>query len=283
MKELYELVLRNLSNCEMTQDRNRNKVCVIVDPRYNETMKSVINNFALIMTDWNFHIWSSKIYIEQIKKDFPNAHVETIEKWFDCVFMKDGIPNISIDDYSKILMATQFWLNIDEEHVLIFQSDCFCFNKPDDKYLEYDYCGANYYNQKHIIQNPSSSMYSGGIQGGCSLRKKSMMVRIINRIDFDLINGYRNVSKYRDNGITKSRLDRSETDLNTLNEDVFFTWACYILQLYVPDVDQRSEFSVEVDIVNKTCFYHGFNKNYHSEKRAERLFENSDIIKFLLI
>ena len=51
-------------------------------------------------------------------------------------------------------------------------------------YLNYDYSGANYYNEKH------TGFYYGGIQGGFSLRKKSAMLECLD-IDLEQMRTYR--------------------------------------------------------------------------------------------
>jgi hypothetical protein len=70
-----------------------------------------------------------------------------------------------------------------------------------------------------------------------------------------------------------------EWNMENMNEDIFFTFACEILQKKMPDMEHRKRLSIEFEesiyfnIVpnenNIPAVYHGWNKNYHSIDAAK--------------
>ena len=73
--------------------------------------------------------------------------------------------------------------------------------------------------------------------------------------------------------------DVEEWNMENMNEDIFFTFACEILQKKMPDMEHRKRLSIEFEesiyfnIVpnenNIPAVYHGWNKNYHSIDAAK--------------
>lgn len=88
-------------------------------------------------------------------------------------------------DYNEILKDVNFWRDIDEEHVLVFQWDSFILRHGIEEFLDYDYIGAPWkwsygegmYNDKRY---PDLTVFRAGGNGGFSLRRKSAMVKLIN-------------------------------------------------------------------------------------------------------
>ena len=176
--QIYETVFLNLYNdteFKKTQHiayyPNSTKTAVIVDSRFNTLMESVIRNFMYFLSphEWNLCIVSYSGYEKQIKSIFPNCIFKEMDEKY--IFFKDNIPNISISSYNKIFLDVDFWKELPGEHFLFFQTDCIMYKMFDDSFLEYDYCGANYYNEQ--------SVFYGGLNGGCSLRKKKAMMECI--------------------------------------------------------------------------------------------------------
>jgi hypothetical protein len=286
---IYEKILLELNNdVEFTKMQqihyypNSNKIAVILDPRFNSLMEAVIRNFMYFMNplEWNLCIISYSGYENQIKSIFPNCIFMPIDEKY--IYMKNNVPNITLKSYNEIFLSTAFWKNIPGEHILIFQTDCIMFKMFPDYFLYYDYCGANYYNQGSILY--------GGINGGCSLRKKSTMIECIEKINWNthVVEYKINITKslkYPDkticiqHGNSKYLYPIMNIHITSTNEDVFFTHACEILIKNVPDIIHRSFFSIEVDANLNTCIFHGWNKNYHSNTFTIQILQQSTLFK----
>jgi hypothetical protein len=285
---IYETVLFELNkDTEFTKTQqinyypNSNKIAVIVDPRFNLLMEAVIRNFMFFMNpcEWNLCIVSYSGYEKLIKSVFPNCIFIAIDETY--IYMKNNIPNITIENYNKMFLNTAFWKRLPGEHILIFQTDCIMYKMFPDYYLEYDYCGANYYSDNSILY--------GGINGGCSLRKKSTMIECIEKINWNkdipdyktkLYQNYKNYNNISCKIRNKNSLyNIFNQHITFCNEDVFFTHGCEILLKIVPDKIHRMFFATECDIYADTCMYHGWNKNYHNKDFAIHMLQKSVLFK----
>lgn len=266
MSQENNIILNILNECPLIEVLHNDKLkncCVIVEPVYDLLMRQVINNFAYVLNDeWNFKIYTSHEYEDQIYNELPNVE-------FCCIEYVSGIkPELmTISDYNKLLMSHHFWGSIDYENILIFQKDCFCFNKPDLSLFEYSYVGAET-GGIHITP------YYNLNNGGCSFRKKSCMLKCLEKIDQKHINIYRNNYKLK--------------DLDNSNEDIYFSHACEIL--HEPLMTQMTQHKFFIECIpenkilrgEKTCFIHGWNKKDNScfgdrpnQEQILRLLKNS--------
>lgn len=309
--QIYESVFLNLyndhkfkKNQQIAYYNTSVKTAVIVDSRFNPLMESVIRNFMYFLSphEWNLCIVSYSGYKRQIKSIFPNCIFKSIDKKY--IYFKDNIPNITISSYNKMFLDTDFWKELPGEHILIFQTDCIMYKMFDDYFLHYDYCGANYYNEQ--------SIFYGGLNGGCSLRKKTAMIEcIINTVKtlfeykLDLLTVITNHNKLikSDNDLyaelnhleqlastnsllfykpfyssTSNKVMSEQYATNNINEDVFFSHSCELLLKSVPDKIHRTFFAIETDYNINTCFYHGWNKSYQSIDAAIQIIKQSPFL-----
>lgn len=293
-KSMYETIFLNLyndhefkKNQQIPYYNSSAKTAVIVDSRFNPLMESVIRNFMYFLSPhgWNICIVSYSGYKSQIKSIFPNCIFKEIDEKY--IFFKDNIPNITISNYNKIFLDVQFWKELPGEHILIFQTDCIMYRMFDDYFLEYDYCGANYYNDQ--------SVFYGGLNGGCSLRKKTTMIECIEHVTCLCKEDISNLYCYKFDALSALRkhnrlinpedylhgqlsVNSSITDEQCINEDVFFSHACELLLKTVPDKIHRNFFAIEIDYNINTCFYHGWNKSYQSIDAANQIINHSPFL-----
>ena len=266
-------LLRNRKSHEYVVEHKRgsNKLAIIIDPRYDAMMKSVIQNFMYYMNPcgWNLLIMSCNLHRQQIMQRYPNCFFSPIESEM-IFFDSNGVPNISVDSYNKILMDVNFWKSLPAENICIFQKDCIMFKMFPEYFMQYDFAGANWYTK-------DISLFNEGVNGGFSLRNRKAMVDCIEKITFDSIENYR-----RDALINKSAIFRN---INRefivqplkLNEDVFFTYACEMLNKRMPDVIHRSFLAIEGMFNPDTCVYHGWHYNYHNANMATMMLFNSTL------
>lgn len=248
MKDLYEKSLLALAEkpTNIVWHPNSEKVAVIMDPRYDNIMVGVIKNFMhhLNPRGWNLVIITHEKYVDSI--EFPGSMVLGISE--KRIKYKGNEPNIDIETYNGILMSKEFWDLIPGEHILIFQKDCYMYKMFDESiYLNYAFCGANC-----IWLSENNESHGIAINGGCSLRKKSEMLDCLQKVSWALIEKYYPIMKL-------------------CNEDLFFTFACELLNKPVPKKEDRSAFAIEHEETTNTCFYHGWHKGYQTEAEARQL------------
>lgn len=215
------------------------RVAVIIEPRKHLLLEPVIRNVMHYLgPNWNLEVITCDQHIPWVKEQFPHSN-----------FRITGIPfdNINQTIYNIFLMHSWFWHRLSEEHVLIFQTDCIMFRPGVDAYLEYDYVGANYYNQLHVSPN------GRGIQGGFSLRKRSAMLDCITRVSWNDIQQYRSRNAC--------------VPLETLHEDIFFTHACEMLKKKTLSQVDAPRFSIEADFYTTPIAHHGTTKQYFTQKQ----------------
>ena len=84
------------------------------------------------------------------------------------------------------------------------------------------------------------------------MRKKTEMLDCLQKVSWDIIEKY----------YPKIKLH---------NEDLFFTFACHLLEKSVPKKEERHLFAVEHEEAINPCFYHGWHKDYQTEAEARQL------------
>jgi hypothetical protein len=261
MKELYENALLSIDKSKFKYKVNKSingvnkKLAVIIDPRYNDLMLSVIHNFMSHLNPhgWNLLVVTHSSHKDRVKKDIPGCGFMAINP----EFLDEGHkPNMSIENYNKILMDAEFWRSLPAENILIFQTDCYMYKMFDELlYLSYDYVGANWFNPADM-----SPRY-GGINGGCSLRSRQSMLDCLEFVSWKMIENVRENQK-------KTYGLQINEKVSKMNEDVYFTIACEILNKKVVPIAERPKFAVECEFDPETCFYHGWNKNYQTDQQT---------------
>jgi len=269
--ELYAQALLGTTTYKgfnVVQNKDTDKLAIIIDPRYDDLTIAVIENFMYFMNPrgWNLMIIGWSGHADAIKTRFPNAIVSLIDE--DRIIFDEGKPNITIDTYNSMLMDLDFWKSLTVEHICIFQRDCIMFKMFPEYYQCYDFCGASW----HMSD---VSLFNEGINGGFSIRKRSAMIDCLEYVSFETIEDYRIDARTNPSPIFKYiNKDLLYIPLKR-NEDVFFTYACEMLRKLVPDVIQRSFLAIEAIYNPDTCVYHGWQHSYHDLLMAQFLLQNS--------
>ena len=142
---------------------DNNCLAIIVETRKNDNLEWVTKTVKHHLN------WNIRFFCSHESKDSISGVQKSI------------IPqNIN---YSRILKDKDFWNDIDEEHVLVFQHDSFVLRSGIEEFLDYDYIGPPWYwaegNYRDKRYKDLTDFKKGG-NGGFSLRKKSAMIDIIN-------------------------------------------------------------------------------------------------------
>lgn len=192
---------------------------IIIDPRVHQAFEIVLNNFLSNLDNrWNFIIICGNLnlsfLINLINLKFVN-HKHRI------TLVKFNINNIHCTHYNNILMNKHFYSLIPTEMFLIFQLDTLIsdvYNNVIYDFMKYDYVGAPW---------PENDVGNGGL----SLRRKTKMLEIIERLPPD----------------------------PATNEDVFFCRNNLNI-LYKPTADEAKKFSIEAVFYDKPF---GIHKPYY--------------------
>ncbi len=266
MKEFYDHVLRTYwlpKHITYKKHAQSQKLAVIIDPRYDNLMLAVIKNFMWYLNPlgWNFLIVSHASHRDKVRADLPGVPFMPI----DNTFLEDGHkPNMTIDSYNRILLDHDFWNAMPVEHILIFQTDCYMYKMFDEaRYLLYDYVGANWFSPH------DTAFFEGGVNGGCSLRRRTAMLDCLKYVSWETI------ENVRGNQMRKYGIQGRKPSVGKRNEDVFYTSACEILHKIMGTTEQRVAFAVECEYNENTCFYHGWNKGYQTEQQTRRILEKT--------
>jgi hypothetical protein len=244
---------------------NSDKIALIIDPRYDYLMEAVIRQHMYFLNPegWNLMIVSHSMYRDKIKADFPNCIFAEISEGI--IYYKNDKPNLTIDGYNKMFLSPHFWLSIPAENVLVFQKDCFMYKMFSSEFMDYDFVGAR---SVLYIENDGTQrlIYNGGL----SLRKKSAMMDCLEKMSFQHIYD-----------IIEPIINDIKTPVNLYkkNEDIFFSFACKILNKKIPDMHLMPAFSVESEFNMETSFHHGWNKNYHSREQILDILSSNNVYK----
>lgn len=244
---------------------NSDKIALIIDPRYDYLMEAVIRQHMYFLNNegWNLMIVSHSMYRDKIKADFPNCIFAEISEGI--IYYKNDKPNLTIDGYNKMFLSPHFWLSIPAENVLVFQKDCFMYKMFSSEFMDYDFVGAR---SVLYIENDGTQrlIYNGGL----SLRKKSAMMDCLEKMSFQHIYD-----------IIEPIINDIKTPVNLYkkNEDIFFSFACKILNKKIPDMHLMPAFSVESEFNMETSFHHGWNKNYHSREQILDILSSNNVYK----
>jgi len=144
------------------------KTIFITERRKHPNLKFVLRNAHYYYPEYSINIHCSKANLEFVK-EICQPHNPTILQ----VFEDEGTPEEGLIQYNEHLKQFSTWDSIDAEHILTIETDTYLKKHIPDRALEYDYMASSYY--------WNSDMKGGGL----SLRKKSVMLDICQKISPD--------------------------------------------------------------------------------------------------
>lgn len=213
-KLFYDLF--NKVNYSLTYHESKNYTLLFIDDRYDNIFEYILITFLYsVNNDWNLTIFTTEnnvIHYENcLNKLNIQYKINTISKFQN------------INNYSNLLKSNDFWNNFNEEYVLLFQYDSLAFKKFDNKFLHYNYIGAQW--PKNIQQ--LKDIYNGN--GGTSLRNVNIMKEITKEYNY------------------------KNDDINT-PEDIYFAKYLYEKNILMNDFAICDEFSFE-NVYNEESIY----------------------------
>eukprot|EP00276_Gloeochaete_wittrockiana_P003612 CAMPEP_0184660972 /NCGR_PEP_ID=MMETSP0308-20130426/36355_1 /TAXON_ID=38269 /ORGANISM="Gloeochaete witrockiana, Strain SAG 46.84" /LENGTH=313 /DNA_ID=CAMNT_0027101945 /DNA_START=73 /DNA_END=1011 /DNA_ORIENTATION=+ len=197
-------------------------VAVIVEPRPHPLLKEVLQNvMSRLPPNWRLQIFVGPTSLALLRTEF-DTEIKMRK------ILVTPLVNLSCAEclskfdkwrYNTLLLSPHFWNRILHENVLLFQVDSWiCSQNTSDiyKWMKYDFVGAPW-------DRPD---IRGVGNGGFSLRKRSTMIRISQRL------------------VESQRVSFAEDVIN-MPEDVVYATELVHLQYSVPSVEEAAQFSVE--------------------------------------
>jgi len=200
-------------------DKKSNKKSLLVECRELKHIEFVIKNTIQKLGDgWGHIIYCSNDNYTQIV-NICNSISSDIE-----IRILDT--NISsINDYNNLMLDINFWNDINCEKVLVYQSDTFIFKDFDNKFLKYDWIGANWTkNNADVINKIIGYSNLTGANGGLSLRNVNVIKNILN---------------------TKTPKKVTFNNLDIVPEDTFYSYHIKNNNYEFPSMSECQEFSYE--------------------------------------
>jgi hypothetical protein len=140
---------------------------IIVEPRVNPKMLSIIKNHLYFLNNNNSNIkWGLQIFHGIDNQDFIHDILKDID---NINFVNIGVKDFSKIEYNQYIKSNEFWNLVKGEKILTFQTDTLLLRNGVDEFIEYDYIGAPW-------TKPKENRFVGN--GGLSLRTKKTMLDI---------------------------------------------------------------------------------------------------------
>ena len=187
---------------------------VIIEPRKHKALEFVIENACdCLSEEWKilfFHGINNVEYSEKIVAKLNRIYNDRIQ------LVNSGVKDLNKQAFDKFLATrTIFYDFIDTEMFLVFHTDSLIIKKNAhliNEYLNYDYVGAPW--EKNDFAPTKNCDFIGN--GGLSLRRKSKMFEIMDKIPF-----------------------------NGEGEDLYFCTNYDNIKVNKPDYEKSKRFSVE--------------------------------------
>lgn len=190
-------LIKNMDIPEIIQ--NCRNETVFIEFRWFEHIEFLLRNMLLKLPNWSHTVVCGNNNYEAMKQCCAKIS-ESIR------IIKLDIDNLIPSDYNILLMTPQFWSQFYGEKILIYQEDSFLFHSRGiETFLEYDYVGAPW----KASQDDNS--YGVG-NGGFSLRSKSIMLEVIDKVQLENIIIGNSTVTYMQNA-----------NVSVLPEDVYFS------------------------------------------------------------
>jgi hypothetical protein len=178
--------------------------------------------------------WSHTIICGNQNYDFFKQLCNNISPNINII--KIELDNLLVNDYNNLLTSIEFWQLFTGEKILVYQEDSIMFKNNINDFLIYDYIGAPF----PKTQNDTPNLVGNG---GFSLRSKTKMIEVINKISIhDTIFNSSTLNYMKNNGLT------------TPPEDVYFSKNIQELNMgIVASYEKALRFSTE-SVINKNSF-----------------------------
>lgn len=207
--------------CKHENKQENTRVAVLVETRDAFFLPLVLKNFIHILGEkWNFHLFLTEKVEKFLSQELPH---------FQYQLTRIPTSRMTTSQYSFLLRSHEFWEQIKEETILIFQTDCLLLRSIPLWAEQYDMIGA-----------PCGLIYGNRciFNGGFSLRQKKAMLAVA--------------------------LQKEQNENETRPEDVFFTDGLWKQSniFHLPDIHTAFQFATENVCSTHPVGIHGTDKYY---------------------
>jgi hypothetical protein len=151
---------------------------IIVEPRKHRALSFVLNNVLINLSDdWNVIVCHGTVNKEFVD-DILNTDLKNYKSRVSLIDL--GVENLTRAEYNELIASKKFYDFVPTEMLLVFQTDSMIFAKNKhfiDEFMEFDYVGAPWCGD---IKPPNATVGNGGF----SLRRKSKMLEIIEKVPY---------------------------------------------------------------------------------------------------
>jgi hypothetical protein len=238
--------------------KNKKLESVIVETRELPHIEFIIrNNIIKLGEEWSHTVICGNNNYEFMFNMCKNISTEI-------KIIKLDFDEITIPKYSELLSGIYFWDLLYGDKILIYQEDSIIFKKNIKDFLHFDYIGAPWDSLKFNNECVGN--------GGFSLRTKSLMKSIINKVENNKTDLSHLPNRERD--IIKNHCLEKGYLNNLIPEDLYFTINMYQLGLgTLPTKKEAEEFSTES--INNLNSFGGHNFWLSDINWKDRIYSNS--------
>ena len=231
---LHQLLL--IKNIEIPEIiKNCRNETVLIEFRWFEHIEFLLRNMILKLPNWSHTVVCGNNNYEEMKRCCDQIS-ESIH------IIKLDIDNLIPSEYNLLLMTYEFWSQFYGEKLLIHQEDSFLFHSRGiETFIEYDYVGAPW-------QDGQDDNSYGVGNGGFSLRSKSIMLEVIDKVKLENLIIGNSTLQYM-----------TRANVYVLPEDVYFSKSMIDFNIgKVAPIDIALRFSQENVISNDPLGGHNF-------------------------
>ena len=236
---------------------NKSNEAVFIEYRPLPHAEVLLRNcISKLRSEWSHTIICGEEAFEYYKNLACNIHK-------NIKVINTGHQNMDQNAYNNLLLTKDFWNLLSGEKILIYQEDTFIFKDNINDFVEWDYIGAPF--KIDCVEGNNVG------NGGLSLRSKSKMIEVLERIPLESINKHE-FKPFIQNYMYNKKL-------NNIPEDIYYS--SYLQKLNigkVPDIEIAKQFSSET-IYNPESF--GMHCMWHGYKDWKNVFVN-DLYKYVV-
>lgn len=162
--------------------QNNTPIAVLVETRAHSKLIPIVENFVShLPLNWRLQLFLSDegILLVQSKENL-NASIQA-GRLLLCASPINITSGFNLTAYNALLQSERFWLSVQGDPVLIFQTDsvlCHNSSRHITEFMQYDYVGAPW----HSAFPWTKSLNGLCGNGGLSLRSKSMTLKAIRTV-----------------------------------------------------------------------------------------------------
>ncbi len=187
---------------------------IIIDERATPQLRaSVLNTLLMGMRRWEVSIYTTSMALDAMEALFKDLE-PTVK--IQCIAQTDS--EFGWNGYNQLLKDPDFWLSLNYDKVLIFQTDTLLIKPVDIEYFKYDYIGSPW--AKNRYDSHSFPRYSYALDRNDATIESRMYC---SSVPDGLINGNGGLSIRNPNLMAEICIKHAKESPTDEAEDIFFS------------------------------------------------------------